>query len=203
MLIARHGLDVWVYRGPDWFVRDAERAPRGARAMDRRVRADRRRRASTASLDGVVKIVGVSDDSTLVARCETECRDAFGEQVSAARSQPYYLDVTHPDANKGVVVSDAVRSCSAIPSSEIATIGDMPNDVLMFARSGLEHRDGQCQPRGAARGPAGHRLQLGRGLRQRSREVAILPINLLRPEEPRAIGDGRRPEREDGLDLLG
>ncbi|MGH9078805.1 MAG: HAD hydrolase family protein, partial [Acidimicrobiales bacterium] len=51
-------------------------------------------------------------------------------------SQPYYLDVTHPDANKGSVVQSlAARSGLAV--AEIATIGDMPNDVLMFDHSGL------------------------------------------------------------------
>jgi len=56
--------------------------------------------------------------------------------VSASRSQPYYLDITHPQANKGEVV----RFLSArygIAPDETATIGDMPNDVLMFAHSGL------------------------------------------------------------------
>ncbi len=28
-------------------------------------------------------------------------RAQFGDHVSAARSQPYYADITHPDANKG------------------------------------------------------------------------------------------------------
>ena len=62
--------------------------------------------------------------------------DAFGDHVSAARSQPYYLDVTHPHANKGGVVAVPVGALR-IPPEEIATIGDMPNDVLMFAHSGL------------------------------------------------------------------
>jgi hydroxymethylpyrimidine pyrophosphatase-like HAD family hydrolase len=52
------------------------------------------------------------------------------------RSQPYYLDVTHPAANKGTVVATLSQLLS-IPSWEIATIGDMPNDVLMFRKSGL------------------------------------------------------------------
>jgi hypothetical protein len=56
--------------------------------------------------------------------------------VSAARSQPYYLDVTHPDANKGGVVAFLSRRYG-LATGEIATIGDMPNDVLMFAHSGL------------------------------------------------------------------
>ena len=61
---------------------------------------------------------------------------ALGEKVSAARSQPYYLDVTHPQANKGAVVDTLARLLN-IPPDQIATIGDMPNDVLMFRKSGF------------------------------------------------------------------
>ena len=70
---------------------------------------------------------------------------ATGPQVSAARSQPYYLDVTHPDANKGTVVRRLAGFLS-IPPAEIATIGDMPNDVLLFAKSGLSIAMGNASP---------------------------------------------------------
>ena len=56
--------------------------------------------------------------------------------MSAARSQPYYLDVTHPEANKGAVARYLSAKYGIAPQA-IATIGDMPNDVLMFAHSGL------------------------------------------------------------------
>ena len=65
-------------------------------------------------LDRVVKIVGVSDDDEAMARCVTEVQQQFGQRVSAALSQPYYLDVTHPKANKGEVVS-ALSALLAIP----------------------------------------------------------------------------------------
>jgi hypothetical protein len=65
--------------------------------------------------------------------------------VAAARSQPYYLDVTHPDANKGTVAKYLAQKYS-IPATSIATIGDMPNDVLMFAHSGLSIAMGQASP---------------------------------------------------------
>ena len=86
--------------------------------------------------DDVAKIVGVSDDHDAVAVAAQAARDAFGAHVSASRSQPYYVDVTHPDANKGSVVAFLSRRYG-IETDEIATIGDMPNDVLMFAHSGL------------------------------------------------------------------
>ena len=68
--------------------------------------------------------------------CEKKVREELGNHVSAARSQPYYLDVTHPAANKGSVV-DFLAGVYLIPKSSIATIGDMPNDVLMFNKSGM------------------------------------------------------------------
>jgi hydroxymethylpyrimidine pyrophosphatase-like HAD family hydrolase len=71
-----------------------------------------------------------------VQRCETAAQAAFGERATANRSQPYYLDVTHKEANKGAVVEFLSRHLK-IPAAEIATIGDQPNDVLMFKRSGF------------------------------------------------------------------
>ena len=84
----------------------------------------------------IAKIVGVSDDHDAVAAAATAANDEFGDRVSSSRSQPYYLDITHPLANKGAVAR-FLSARYAIPPEEIATIGDMPNDVLMFAHSGL------------------------------------------------------------------
>ena len=78
-------------------------------------------------LDRVVKIVGVSDDQDAIAHCVTEVQQQFAQRVSAALSQPYYLDVTHPKANKGEVIS-ALSALLTIPPAQIATIGDMPNE---------------------------------------------------------------------------
>jgi Cof subfamily protein (haloacid dehalogenase superfamily) len=134
-LIGSFRLDTWVYRGPDWYVPD----PEGSHVA-RESRTVRFEPKVMTSLDGltsdVAKLVGVSDDLDAVARATTAAHDRFGDHVTAARSQPYYLDVTHPEANKGAVA----RYLSAkyrIPPQAIATIGDMPNDVLMFAHSGL------------------------------------------------------------------
>src|ERR1700731_2896242 len=90
----------------------------------------------SAYIGQTAKIVGVSDDHDAVAACEKVVQQELGHQVSAARSQPYYLDVTHPAANKGSVV-DFLSAVYLIPASSIATIGDMPNDVLMFNKSGM------------------------------------------------------------------
>jgi hypothetical protein len=148
-IITAHGLDVWVYRGNDWFVHE-----RHGPHVDREEWTVKFSPTIVSSFDGlldnVAKIVAVSDNLEAVQKCEVDVQREFnaqvccqasassggGEQISAARSQPYYLDVTHPRANKGAVVE---RLCEflSIPAHEIATIGDMVNDVPMFERSGL------------------------------------------------------------------
>jgi hydroxymethylpyrimidine pyrophosphatase-like HAD family hydrolase len=84
----------------------------------------------------IAKIVGVSDEHDKVQRCEAEAQAAFGQRATANRSQPYYVDITHKDANKGAVV-EFLSQHLEVPAAEIATIGDQPNDVLMFKRSGF------------------------------------------------------------------
>jgi Cof subfamily protein (haloacid dehalogenase superfamily) len=134
-LIREHGLVAWLYTDTDWFVQD----PKGPH-VDREsktvgfgpeVTSDYSKYIAQAA-----KIVGVGDDLPAVAACEKEVQAELGHHVSAARSQPYYLDVTHPAANKGSVV-DFLANIYLIPNSSIATIGDMPNDVLMFEKSGM------------------------------------------------------------------
>ena len=134
-LLESFGLDVWLYRGADWLIRRPD-GPHVAREAST-VRFEPTVRADYDGVgDHVAKIVGVGDDHDAVARAATAAHDRFGEHVTAARSQPYYVDVTHPRANKGAVADYLCRRYS-IPEDQIATIGDMPNDVLMFARSGL------------------------------------------------------------------
>jgi len=134
-LIRNHGLDVWVYRGNDWLITRAD-APHVAREawtvkFEPVVVKD-----VAEKLDQVAKIVGVSDDLDKVQRCEADARKAFGQRATANRSQPYYLDVTNKDANKGAVVEFLSRHLG-VPTAEIATIGDQQTDVPMFERSGL------------------------------------------------------------------
>jgi Cof subfamily protein (haloacid dehalogenase superfamily) len=134
-LILKHGLDVWVYAGNDWLVRDAK-APHVDREAWTVKFPPKVIKDFDRVPDKVVKIVGISDDLGLVQRCEADAQASIGKRATAARSQPYYLDVTHHDANKGFVADYLSRSLG-IPREEIATIGDQPNDVLMFRRSGF------------------------------------------------------------------
>ena len=134
-MIRAFGLYAWIYRSADWYVTDPG-APHAAREATTVQFQPTVVPSYDGLLDRVVKIVGVSDDHDQVARCEAEVQQQFGAHISAARSQPHYVDVTHPTANKGVVV-ERLSHYYQIPLGQIATLGDQPNDVLMFRRSGL------------------------------------------------------------------
>ncbi len=134
-LMESHGLDVWLYRDADWLVRDLD-APH----VEREASTVEFEPTLVSSYDGITddiaKIVGVNDDHAAVAKASQAAHDRLCDHVSAATSQPYYLDVTHPDANKGAVAR-YLSATFGIPTEQVATIGDMANDVLMFAHSGL------------------------------------------------------------------
>jgi Cof subfamily protein (haloacid dehalogenase superfamily) len=143
-IIQDHKLDVWIYTDLTWFVHDVN-APHVAREQWTVKFAPEVTQDIKALTERVAKVVGVGDDYDAVARCEKDAQAALGTNASAARSQPYYLDVTHPKANKGEVVL-AMSRLLKIPAEEIATIGDMPNDVLMFVKSGVSIAMGNASP---------------------------------------------------------
>jgi Cof subfamily protein (haloacid dehalogenase superfamily) len=133
--IRAHGLEAWVYSPTEWYVTDAT----GTR-VDRETTTVQFRPVVVPDYDAVlhevIKIVGVSTDYAAVARCEAALQSEFGRRVTAMRSQPYYLDVTHPEANKGAIVQRLARYLKVSPR-RVATIGDQMNDTLMFKESGL------------------------------------------------------------------
>ena len=177
----------------------ATRTPRTCRKRPTRS-ASRRpwSRASTASRRGIAKIVGISDDLERVAKAEADARAKFGDHVSAARSQPYYLDVTHPEANKGAVLRHFSREYD-VPLEQDRDARRPAQRHADVQGRGAEHRDGQRRRGSPARGDQGHRVQRRRGLRAGDRAVRARPrpishwvvgLRRLRPEGTRT--DRRR-----------
>jgi len=151
-LIRRNGLDIWVYSGNDWLISKPD-APHVAREAWT-VKFGPKLVADVADhLENVAKIVGVSDDLERVRDCEADARAQFGDRVTAARSQPYYLDITNKHANKGEVV-EFLSAHIGVSAEEVATIGDQQNDVLMFAKSGFSIAMGNASDEVKARASA-------------------------------------------------
>ena len=130
------GLDAWVYTEQEWLIRNRDALHVARETWTVKFDAKVVGSFTDGHLAHAVKIVGISDDIELVAASEKVVQNALGEKASAARSQPYYLDVTHPLANKGTVVATLSKLLN-FPPEQIVTIGDMPNDVLMFRKSGF------------------------------------------------------------------
>ena len=152
-LFLAEGLDVWVYTEKDWIVRNAN-GPHVAREawilqFDAKVVAE----FSDDDLAQALKIVGVSDDLSRVADCEGKAQKALGERASATRSEPHFLDVTHPEANKGAVVLTLAKRLNITPE-QVVTIGDMPNDVMMFEKSSFSIAMGNASDAVKARASA-------------------------------------------------
>ena len=173
-LILDEGLDVWIYSAETWWVRD-KAAPHVAReAWTVKFDAEVVPSFTAAHLARAVKIVGVSDDPDLVAACDGRARSALGKMASVERSQPYYLDVTHPRANKGAVVTTLSRLLD-IPTKQIATIGDMPNDVSMFREGGLSIAMGNASAAVKAQAHAVTDSNQNEGFAQAIRNLILAP----------------------------
>jgi Cof subfamily protein (haloacid dehalogenase superfamily) len=147
--ITEHGAQTWVFSGGNWLLREAD-GPYVAHEEHTVQFPPTVVDDFGASLDSAAKIVGVSADFALLARCEGATQALLGADASVARSQNYYLDVTHPLANKGAGVRALARHL-AIPLAEIVTIGDGLNDIPMFAESGLSIAMGNANPAVKAR----------------------------------------------------
>ena len=135
-LMESFSLDVWLYSGADWYVPKADGPHVAREAWTVKFEPKIMQDGVNGLTKDVAKLVGVSDDHDAVAKAAVAAHEKFGDHVTAAASQPYYLDVTHPLATKGAVAKYMAQRYK-LDEDDIATIGDQPNDVLMFARSGL------------------------------------------------------------------
>ena len=133
-LFDARGVDTWLFTKHEWLIRD----PNGAYVpLERRtVRFDARVVPDFAPyIEEVGKLCGVSDDFDKLAAVERELQAIVGEHATAHRSQNYYLDLTHRNANKGYAVEALARHLG-IDLADVAVLGDMSNDVPMFRVAG-------------------------------------------------------------------
>jgi Cof subfamily protein (haloacid dehalogenase superfamily) len=129
------GVDPWVFTGGKWFLKNtqAHYIPREklSISLDYDAVTD-----FAPHLARVHKIMGSHTEFELMGRMEAELRAALGDGAAVARSQNYYLDVTHRDANKGFAALSLAKLLGVDPQA-MACIGDMPNDTPMFSVCGL------------------------------------------------------------------
>jgi Cof subfamily protein (haloacid dehalogenase superfamily) len=141
-LLAEFGVDIWLFTHDQWLTKNGagEYVAHEIRAIkaDPTVVSD-----FTPYLAQACKIVGSTSDAALLMRCEQAARGLLGTLATAARSQSYYLDITPPGCDKGTFVQ-AMAARLGIATDAVATIGDMQNDLAMFAVSGLSFAMGNA-----------------------------------------------------------
>jgi len=142
-LLKQSGVGVWVFTNTHWFVNADEDDEYLAREQHTIETAPTVVPDLSACAAGACKIVGVSADFEKLAKCESTVQQALGAGASAVRSQNYYLDITPTGFDKGTFV-EAMALCLGIATSRIATIGDMQNDLAMFAKSGVSYAMGNA-----------------------------------------------------------
>ncbi|MFK2826644.1 Cof-type HAD-IIB family hydrolase [Bacillus sp. B190/17] len=76
------------------------------------------------------------DEPHCIDVLQSELRALFGERASIAKSKPTYLEVTHPEANKGIALLHLAQKLG-IERSEIIGIGDNYNDLDLVLTAGL------------------------------------------------------------------
>ena len=135
-----HGVEAWVFAGGEWLVRDRGVGQPGGAYVEKEHRAVRLDPVVVDDFEGhyhhIGKIMGSTSDFHLLERVEINIQTMFGDQANAHRSQLYYLDVTHPDANKGTAAL-RLAELLGVASDEMACIGDMGNDIAMLDVAGL------------------------------------------------------------------
>jgi Cof subfamily protein (haloacid dehalogenase superfamily) len=141
-VLTEFGVDIWLFTNEQWLTRNPDGEYVGHEKLA--IKHDPIMAADFAPyLARACKIVGASSNPELLARCEAAMQAAVGMTATAVRSQTYYLDVTPPDHDKGTFVAGMAKRLG-IPLSEIAVIGDMQNDLPMFAKGGLSFAMGNA-----------------------------------------------------------
>ncbi len=135
-LLRAQGIDAWLFTNDAWYIRD----PSGAH-VDHEAKTIGQAPIVVGDFEQdlyrrCLKVVGASHDHPHLASCELLLQRELGYEALATRSQVYYLDVTHPGANKGEAVRSLSRTMN-IPMAGVMTIGDGTNDIPMLEAGGF------------------------------------------------------------------
>jgi hypothetical protein len=134
------GISVWLYDDEQWYVstRNAfvDREEHTAGFSPNMVDYEK-------SLSEPLPKLTVVGKPEIVAVAEERLHAELGDQVSASRSKPRFLDVTSYGIHKGTVVV-RLAEMFQISTGAVAVIGDGPNDVEMFRQAAVSIAMGQA-----------------------------------------------------------
>jgi Cof subfamily protein (haloacid dehalogenase superfamily) len=131
-----NGVSTWVFVGNEWVIldRNGDHVDHEIHTID--VPPTVVQAYEERHFHGVGKIVGASNNHDLIAKVEHIMQETLGHTAHAARSQAYYCDVIAPGIDKGAIVRLLAKRLG-LDREEVAVLGDMPNDLEMFAAAGF------------------------------------------------------------------
>ena len=135
-------VDRWLFADDAWYASSDQ----GAHVDHERLASNQSpiiRRTFDDLFSRADKITFVSDDPALLKGLAGKAIAEFGDKATIGHSQTYYLDVTDTAANKGDGVAALARELG-IDLADVVVLGDMDNDIAMFARAGLSVAMGQA-----------------------------------------------------------
>ncbi|OTP74470.1 Cof-type HAD-IIB family hydrolase [Caballeronia sordidicola] len=141
--LARDGIDAWVFIDDQWYITNpaGEYVPLERRTVG--YDAVVVKRFEDIDLGSVEKIVASTSNAVLLESKEAEFAGTLKGRATAMRSQSYYLDITHPLANKGEGIRELAK-LAGVALENVAVLGDMQNDVAMFDVAGVSIVMGQA-----------------------------------------------------------
>lgn len=84
------------------------------------------------------KILAMSEDVDLISELLGSLRQQYSrEQLYLTRSEPMFLEATHPAVNKGNAVRFLAEEVLGLSADQVMAIGDSDNDIEMIQYAGI------------------------------------------------------------------
>lgn len=130
-----HNVEPWLFIGHDWLVRRTD-TPQVIHEREVVQTTPVQVDDFAGHYTDVGKIMGVTSDPASLPGVERDLANLLGGQASVHRSAAIYLDITHPQANKGYAAKELAHLLDT-DIGDTACIGDMNNDIPMLREAGV------------------------------------------------------------------
>ncbi|HEY9724578.1 MAG TPA: Cof-type HAD-IIB family hydrolase [Oscillatoriaceae cyanobacterium] len=98
----------------------------------------------TALSGAPTKLVAIGDEAEVLRQLDV-LKARFGAQLFITQSQPTFLEIAHPEVNKGAALA-RLAAHLGVAREEVVAVGDGLNDAEMIAYAGLGVAMGDARP---------------------------------------------------------
>lgn len=128
-------VETWLQNDTQWLVRDAH-TPLVREEAESSGLVPTQVSNLADHADGINRIVAMGIEPQVVAQLDGWLLGQFSGHASIARSMPCRINITAPEASKGHALA-ILAKLYGVSLSEVAVLGDAPNDISMLREAGL------------------------------------------------------------------